>query len=117
LINPEKVRRLRHFIPCILPLNHMEESTKPFFDSSLLRGLSLSLHLTLVALHVLLIAIWATRLEHQLVFPIDTEKNRIISLVISMISTSFVTVRVSVRRDSSEGNHSGRRYMRRCWCS
>ncbi|KAJ7888744.1 hypothetical protein B0H13DRAFT_2042086 [Mycena leptocephala] len=68
------------------------ESTKPFFDSSLLRGLSLSLHLTLVALHVLLIAIWAMRLEHQLVFPIDTEKNRIISLVISTISTSFVTI-------------------------
>ncbi|KAJ7454400.1 hypothetical protein FB451DRAFT_1279822 [Mycena latifolia] len=49
--------------------------------------LSLILHSTLVAVHLVLIGIWATALEHRLVFSLD--KQNIIHPAISVISNTF----------------------------
>jgi hypothetical protein len=56
-----------------------------------LRLASWILHSTLVAIHVALIGIWARGLEHHLIFSLDTQK--IVSLLITAISTAFGTVR------------------------
>ncbi|KAJ6548451.1 hypothetical protein B0H19DRAFT_1265288 [Mycena capillaripes] len=90
---PEKVSS--HFTPSVFPpvLIEGKESKKRFFQSSrVLRWLSVILHVTLVALHLILIGISTKDLEHQLVFPLDTEKNRLTRLVISIVSTTFVTI-------------------------
>ncbi|KAJ7120094.1 hypothetical protein C8R44DRAFT_787605 [Mycena epipterygia] len=69
-----------------------QEPNKSLLQSPLaLRRFSLVLHSTLVVIHLLLIAIWATNLEHRLVFPFNTERNRHISLIITTISTTFGT--------------------------
>ncbi|KAJ7037201.1 hypothetical protein C8F04DRAFT_1092928 [Mycena alexandri] len=65
-------------------------------SSKALRRLSVILHSTLVVLHLVLIAIWATNLEHRLVFPFDTARNKLISLFITTISTTFGTIYAAV---------------------
>ncbi|KAJ7306655.1 hypothetical protein DFH08DRAFT_975911 [Mycena albidolilacea] len=52
-----------------------------------LRRSSLLLHSTLVALHLILIGIWAKGLEHRITFSLDNQA--IISLLITTISTTF----------------------------
>ncbi|KAJ7216101.1 hypothetical protein GGX14DRAFT_562541 [Mycena pura] len=70
-----------------------QERKKSLLSSSkALRRLSVILHSTLVVLHLVLIAIWATNLEHRLVFPFDTARNKLISLFITTISTTFGTI-------------------------
>jgi hypothetical protein len=66
---------------------------------SSLRLLSLILHSTLIAIHLLLIAIWAKGLEQRLVFSLDNQS--IVSLIITAISTTFGTVRISISSDQA----------------
>ncbi|KAJ6478385.1 hypothetical protein C8R45DRAFT_1157250 [Mycena sanguinolenta] len=51
---------------------------------------SLLLHLTLVALHLILVGIWAKGLEHRITFSLDNQA--LISLIITAISTTFGAV-------------------------
>ncbi|KAJ7475479.1 hypothetical protein B0H11DRAFT_1727511, partial [Mycena galericulata] len=50
-----------------------------------------TLHLTLVSVHLILVGIWATNFEQRLIFPFDTEQNKRTSLIITIISTTIGT--------------------------
>ncbi|KAJ7764389.1 hypothetical protein B0H16DRAFT_1526900 [Mycena metata] len=78
------------------PRRQQEPSKSLLSSSKTLRLLSVILHSTLVVLHLVLIAIWATNLEHRLVFPFDTARNKLISLLITTISTAFGTIYAAV---------------------
>lgn len=67
------------------------ERKRYWLTSSLaLRLFSLSLHFTLVALHVALIVMWATGPEHHTL--VSAEHHWIVSLLVSASSTMFTTV-------------------------
>ncbi|KAJ6478460.1 hypothetical protein DFH09DRAFT_1341886 [Mycena vulgaris] len=55
-----------------------------------LRLLSSILHPTLVAIHLVLVGIWAKELEHRLIFPLEHQK--IVTFLITAISTTFGVV-------------------------
>ncbi|KAF8158672.1 hypothetical protein K438DRAFT_2026078 [Mycena galopus ATCC 62051] len=68
-----------------------KERKRSWLTSSLaLRLFSLSLHFTLVALHVALIVVWATGPEHRTL--VSAERHRIVSLLVSASSTMVTTV-------------------------
>ncbi|KAJ7491826.1 hypothetical protein B0H11DRAFT_2007983 [Mycena galericulata] len=59
-------------------------------SSGSLRVVSLILHLALVAMHLVLIGIWAKELEHHLVFSLDNQK--IVSFLITAVTQTFGTI-------------------------
>ncbi|KAJ7479499.1 hypothetical protein FB451DRAFT_1239109 [Mycena latifolia] len=68
-----------------------QKARNSWIDSSrTLRLASLILHVFLVAIHVVLIGIWATKLEHGLVFSL--EHQQIVSFLITAITTTFGTI-------------------------
>jgi hypothetical protein len=91
----DKVDSIFHFVSHRSIVIGKEPSKSLLSSSKALRRLSVILHSTLVVLHLVLIAIWATNLEHRLVFPFDIAKNKLISFFITTISTTFGTVRAS----------------------
>ncbi|KAJ6507623.1 hypothetical protein DFH09DRAFT_1101011 [Mycena vulgaris] len=60
-----------------------------------LRLLCLILHPTLVAIHLVLVGIWAKELEHRFTYPLEHQK--IVTFLITAISTTF-GVTLSIRR-------------------
>ncbi|KAJ6606125.1 hypothetical protein DFH09DRAFT_1353339 [Mycena vulgaris] len=59
-------------------------------SSGTLRLLSLILHLALVAIHLVLIGVWAKRLEYHLTFSLENQK--IVSFLITVITQTFGTI-------------------------
>ncbi|KAJ7486745.1 hypothetical protein FB451DRAFT_1534777 [Mycena latifolia] len=66
-----------------------------FKSSRGLRLLSLILHSMLVVMHLALIGVWATAMEHRFMFSVD--KQNTVHLALTMISTTFGTT-LSMRR-------------------
>ncbi|KAJ7437404.1 hypothetical protein FB451DRAFT_1378620 [Mycena latifolia] len=64
---------------------------KPWFKSTeALRILSLSLHSTLIAIHLALVGVWAKGLEHHLISTLENQK--LVSSLITAILTTFGTI-------------------------
>ncbi|KAF7344163.1 hypothetical protein MVEN_01706500 [Mycena venus] len=59
-------------------------------SSRTLRIVSGMLHSALIGIHLILVAVWKTGLEHRLVFPLEQQK--IVSFLITAIATSFATI-------------------------
>ncbi|KAJ7698475.1 hypothetical protein B0H16DRAFT_1749695 [Mycena metata] len=83
-----------------------EEHKTPGLNSYHLRLLSLTMHFTLVIIHITLIVIWAGGLEHRVIFSLKNQK--IVSFAVTAIATTvgtiyfallvFLTQRLSIRR-------------------
>ncbi|KAJ7794609.1 hypothetical protein B0H14DRAFT_2922762 [Mycena olivaceomarginata] len=62
----------------------------PLQTTKALRILCVIMHLTLVAIHLVLVGVWSTQVEHRLVFALEHQK--IVSLLITAIMTTFGTI-------------------------
>ncbi|KAJ7146684.1 hypothetical protein C8R44DRAFT_757970 [Mycena epipterygia] len=80
LINSSPVHRLSKKVP----RRSLLQST------GALRRLSLLLHSMLLAIHVVLIIVWSRELEHRIIFSVGSQ--RIVSLFVSGLTTTFATV-------------------------
>jgi hypothetical protein len=81
--------RLETFFPC--STNHNLAPRKSKLQSSVvLRTCCLALHFILVAIHLVLVGIWAPELTHRVVFSLDNQNT--ISFLLTAISTTFGTV-------------------------
>ncbi|KAJ6549424.1 hypothetical protein DFH09DRAFT_1169263 [Mycena vulgaris] len=74
----------------LLPRSREAPKTSPLTSSKTLRLASLILHSSLVAIHVALIGISATALEHQVIFSLEYQTRT--SLAITAISTTVGTI-------------------------
>ncbi|KAJ6610787.1 hypothetical protein B0H10DRAFT_1953592 [Mycena sp. CBHHK59/15] len=73
-----------------------EDTKTPWYESSgALSQYCVVLHVTLVLIHILLLVVWACHhLEHNLVFALEYQNT--VSLVITGITTTFITIYSSV---------------------
>ncbi|KAJ7137197.1 hypothetical protein C8R44DRAFT_768626 [Mycena epipterygia] len=62
----------------------------PLQTTKALRILCVIMHLTLVAIHLVLVGVWSTQVEHRLVFALEHQK--IVSLLITAMMTTFGTI-------------------------
>ncbi|KAJ7745211.1 hypothetical protein DFH07DRAFT_963429 [Mycena maculata] len=71
-------------------LNRVDKTGNAASTSRSTETLSVLMHLTLVAVHFVLVAVWSKQLEHGLVFSLEHQK--IVSLLITAITTTFGTI-------------------------